>query len=285
MGKLYGASCEWKNMSLFDTVRKEKVQQACKGEVWVLRQGTVEIHCSNGCGMSRRPSSVADRWFGPTGSDAMLLRNDTRKEAGWLEQRADWTRPEWKRAIKSKIKMWQFFTGGHKLIKRITTWNESFKPAAQVKAHIGEIVKESSREADQTSNFHLCCYASDPWVLHASITVLALFFWQRWHCQTSLWRLHFNNAVRWLSMWKAVLRPNSSPANPRSVSISTKQTGMIHKWSLTPQRGWFIHSLGKEFNEAFLAPPVSRFTKRSHMAAYTLSKWFTSSWRQSCWRC
>lgn len=66
-----------------------KVRRACEDEVLVLRQGTAEIHFSNGCGMSSCPSSLADRWFCPTGSGAMLLREDTENGADWPIRRGD----------------------------------------------------------------------------------------------------------------------------------------------------------------------------------------------------
>lgn len=66
-----------------------KVRRACKDEVLVLRRGTVEIHCSNGCSVSSCPLLVAERWFCPTGSRAMLLGKDTENGADWQITRED----------------------------------------------------------------------------------------------------------------------------------------------------------------------------------------------------
>lgn len=68
---------------IFWLYNKERVCLACEEGVFVLRQGTVEIHRCNGGSMSSCPSSVADRWFCPTGSGAMLLREDSEKGADW----------------------------------------------------------------------------------------------------------------------------------------------------------------------------------------------------------
>lgn len=84
LGMLYAEwTCEWNNMSHFWLYNKERVCLACEEGVFVLRQGTVEIHRCNGGSMSSCPSSVADRWFCPTGSGAMLLREDSEKGADW----------------------------------------------------------------------------------------------------------------------------------------------------------------------------------------------------------
>lgn len=55
-------------MSQIDTVAKGKCSAHARMKFLVATQGTVKIHRSNGCSMSRCPCTTADRWVCPTGS-------------------------------------------------------------------------------------------------------------------------------------------------------------------------------------------------------------------------
>lgn len=85
-------TCEQNNVSDFDTGGMEKYSGRVRGWISFLGRGTVKIHCSNGHNMSRYPSSVADRWFGPTGTRVLQPGADSENRADWRigrEGRAD----------------------------------------------------------------------------------------------------------------------------------------------------------------------------------------------------